>query len=101
VAFVDSPWDGSASRFPDTASYCKSCLIDENEPGQDKVQAKCSLPVSEPNGDVNVNALSAAAGRLGQTKASPASKKKAARKLLNLYRQAKKDVPDTLKNMAQ
>jgi hypothetical protein len=101
MAIVDKPWDGSASRWPDTASYCKSCLIDENEAGQDKVQSKCHLPVKEPNGDINKNALGAAAARLGQTKTSPANKKAAARKLRALYNQANMPVPDSLKNMAQ
>lgn len=101
MAIVDKPWDGSASKYPNTASYCNACLIDENEPGQDKVQAKCSLPVKEPNGDINKNALSAAAARIGQVKTSPANKKKAARKLKSLYGQANMDVPDSLKRLAQ
>lgn len=102
MAIVDKPWDGSASRWPDTASYCDSCLVNENTGDRaDWVQSKCSLPATEPNGDINKNALSAAAARIGQVKTSPANKKKAARKLKSLYGQANMPVPDSLKRLAQ
>lgn len=105
MATTDKSWDGSASRWPDTESFCKSCLIDENESGQDKTQANCKLPVYEPNGDVNSNAVHAAAAALaggrGGVKASPASKKSAAKKLIRLYGQIKDEPPDSLKKMAQ
>jgi len=103
MAISNAPWDGSASRWSDTASYCKSCLIDENEPGtpsDKKVQSKCHLPVYEPGGALNKNGLSAAAGRLMQTQTSPANKKAAARKLKRLYAEAKMDVPDSVKRVA-
>lgn len=101
--FVDRPWDGSASRFDTPASYCSSCLIDENEGGA-KVKALCHLPVKEPSGEVNVNALGAAAaalagGRGGGVQAKPASKAAAARKLRGLYARLQRPVPDSLKNM--
>lgn len=101
MAIVDKAWDGAASRWPDTASYCRACLINENtgDPAN-WTQDKCHLPVREPNGDINKNGLSAAAGRLIQTKTSPANKKAAAKKLKALYGEAKMDVPDSLKNMA-
>lgn len=106
MAVTDAAWDGSASRWPDTASYCKSCLIDTNEPGEDKVQANCKLPIKEPNGDINKNALGAAAGALagargGLTNVSAADKKKAAKALMRAYAEAKMDAPPSLKSMAQ
>lgn len=105
MSVVNKPWDGSASRWPDTTSYCKSCLIDLNEPGKDKVQSLCKLPIKEPNGDINSNALGAAAGALNGARNSlkgvpAAAKKAAARKLRAAYGEAKMDVPDSLKNMA-
>lgn len=105
MAVTDKPWDGSASRWPDTDAYCQSCLIDTNAAGQDKVQANCKLPYKEPNGDINSNALGAAAAALagargGLKDVSPADKKKAARALMNAYNQAKMPPPDSLKNMA-
>lgn len=105
MATTSKAWDGSASRWPDTDSFCKSSLIDENPDGQNKVQSLCKLPVYEPNGDLNVNAVHAAAASLaggrGGVKASPASKKAAARKLVKIYGQLQEDVPDSIKNMAQ
>jgi hypothetical protein len=106
MAVTDKAWDGSASRWPDTDGYCKSCLIDTNQAGQDKIQANCKLPIREPNGDINKNALPAALGALmgarnKLTNVSPADKKKAARALMSAYREAQMDVPDSLKNLAQ
>lgn len=106
MAVTDSPWDGSASRWPSTEDFCKSCLIDTNEAGKDKTQANCKLPIKEPNGDINKNALGAAAAALagargGLKDVSPADKKAAARKLLRAYGEAKMDPPPSLKNLAQ
>lgn len=103
--FTDSPWDGAASKYKDTDAYCSACLIDENAAGAKKVENKCHLPVKEPSGAYNKNALRSAAGALqgsrGNTvQASPASKKKAARALLRLMSEAKMTPGDGLKNMA-
>ena len=98
----NSPWNGAASRFADANAYCKSCLIDENE--GEKVIAKCKLPVKEPSGAVNRNAVHAAAAALaggrGGVNASPASKKSAAKKLVRLYGEIGDEVPDSIKRMA-
>lgn len=106
MATTDKPWNGSASRWPDTASYCKSCLVDLNPSGQDKTQDNCKLPIREPNGDINANALSSALGALngargGLQDVPVVARKKAAKALLSAYREAKLDVPDSLKNLAQ
>ncbi len=105
MAVTSKSWDGSASRYPDSSAYCSACLIDTNAPGADKVQANCKLPIREPNGDINSNALSAAAAALagargGLKDVSPADKKKAAKALMRAYGEAKMDVPPSLKNMA-
>jgi hypothetical protein len=107
MAITDKPWDGSASRWPDIASYCESCLLDLNPPGtpsDKKTQANCKLPIKEPNGDINTNALSPALGALngargGLKDVSPQDRKAAARKLAGAYRAAKLDLPDSLKRM--
>lgn len=99
---TNKAWDGSASRWPDSASFCKSCLIDENTSGSDKVQAKCHLPIYEPDGTLNLNALGPAVGALAGARgqsvdATPASKQKAAAKLRSIYTQLKRPIPDTIK----
>lgn len=101
-AVTRKPWNGSASRFEDD-EYKRSCLIDRG--GDAPIKERCSLPVLEPNGDVNVNALGAAAAVLagargGLRSVSAADKAKAARKLMRLYMQADMDPPDSLRRVA-
>lgn len=107
MAVTDQKWDGSASRWSDAESYCNSCLINTNPPGSkpaDWTKDACKLPAREPNGDINTHALASAAavlnGGMGGLKGVSASDKAAAaRKLKNLYAQAKMDVPPALKGM--
>lgn len=105
MAITNKPWDGSASKYPDTDAYCAACLIDDNPAGKDKVQALCKLPIKEPNGDINSNALPAALGALNGARnalkgVSTSNKKKAARALMRAYHLAQMDVPQTLKDLA-
>jgi len=87
--FTDKPWDGSASRYKDTDAYCAACLIDLNEPGKDKIQANCKLPVREPDGTYNKNAIRNALARISQLKGVPAKElADAKKKLASLAKQA-------------
>lgn len=91
-------WNGSPSRFTDE-EYQRSCLI--CRPGDEPPKTRCSLPVLEPNGDVNKNALASAAARLNQvTGVTGAMRASAARKLVRYYRQAEMDPPEQLRAMA-
>jgi hypothetical protein len=105
ATFTDQPWNGAASRFKDSAAFCSACLIDENPSGQPKTQALCKLPVKEPDGRYNKNAIQAAAGALqgsrGGVQASADSKKSAARTLVRLMGEAKMQAGDGLKKLAQ
>ena len=90
TTFTDKPWNGSASRFTDE-QYKSSCLI--CEPQCDGTPKKCChLPVKEPGGAVNKNALSSALGALHGSrtpmKISSELKNKAMNKLKSLYKQA-------------
>jgi Escherichia/Staphylococcus phage prohead protease len=96
-AVVNRPWDGSASRFEDD-EYQRSCLV--CRPGDEPPKTRCSLPVLEPNGDLNRNGVHAAAGRLSQTGLSPELKAQAARKLVRLYRQLGEAPPPAVVAMA-
>ena len=101
-AVVRKPWNGDASRFEDD-EYKRSCLIDRG--GDAPVKERCSLPVLEPNGDVNANALGAAAAVLagargGLRGVSTEAKAKAARKLMRYYSQADMEPPDSLRRVA-
>ncbi len=101
----NKPWSQiSASDYADTDAYCKACLIDLNPPGQDKVQANCKLPVYEPEGALNRNAVHAAAGALagarGGVQAPPDARRKAARALVRLYRELEEEPSEAVRRLA-
>lgn len=101
----NKPWGNiSESDYKDAASFCKASLIDLNEPGAEKVKAKCKLPVYEPGGALNRNAVHAAAAALagarGGVDAPMEEKRKAARKLIRLYRELDEEPPDSIKRLA-
>jgi HK97 family phage prohead protease len=96
-AKTDSPWDGSPARFTDE-EYQRSAVVCRE--GDDPPKSRCSLPVLEPNGDLNTNALVAAASRIHQTSLPMDEKARAARKLVRLYRQAQMEPPPRLLSLA-
>lgn len=103
--FTNKPWDGSANRWPDAASYADSSLINLNTGARSNwTKANVKLPIQEPSGEYNVNAIHSAAsvlsGGMGGVQAPPAAKKAAARKLAALYGRMKEDVPPSIKQMA-
>jgi hypothetical protein len=104
MAFSDKPWGSiSESDYKDANAFCAACLIDLNE-GRDKTKDKCKLPIKEPGGAYNRNAIHAAAAALagarGGVNAPTDEKRKAARKLLSLYREMNEDAPESLYRIA-
>jgi HK97 family phage prohead protease len=102
-AVTKAAWDGSPARFTD-AEYERSTLF--CRPGDGPVKDRCSLPVLEPDGTLNANALGAAAGALagarGGLRNVPAGMRAtAAAKLLRYYGQAKMDPPPSLRALAR
>jgi hypothetical protein len=107
VAFSNRPWSQiKESDYRDAAAFCSACLIDLNPPGGDKSKGDCKLPVKEPGGAVNINAVHAAAAALagarGGVQAPTDKKRAAAKRLVNYYGQDKNGppAPDSLKRMA-
>lgn len=101
ASISNAPWDGSPSRFDTPEAYCASCLIDLNDGA--KTKSMCMLPVKEPGGAINKNALGPAWGALrGARNASIPDREKgpAARKLIGYYQQAGMDVPPEMRTMA-
>lgn len=105
MPFSDKPWGSvSESDYKTAEQFCSACLIDLNPPGKEKIKGKCKLPVKEPGGTYNRNAIHAAAavlaGARGGVQAPPEAKRAAARKLIRLYREMEEEPPESLRRMA-
>jgi HK97 family phage prohead protease len=103
VATTEQAWDGSAARYTDEQYRAATLFC---RPGDGPVKQRCSLPVLEPDGTLNVNALGAAAaalagGRSPLADVTRADKAAAARKLIRYYNQAGKEPPAGLRAIAQ
>lgn len=88
MPFTTASWDGSAGRWPDAASYCRSSLVDNNPSGAEKTKSECHFPVKAPGSDVyNVNALRAVVGGRGAQANFPGAEaaRARARRLLAEY----------------
>lgn len=100
-AVTDAPWDGSASRYSIEQWKAATLIGPLGDPGS---KSSYKLPVLEPNGDVNSNAVHSAAAELaggrGGVDAPGPEKAQAAKKLVSLYRQLKSDPPDSLSKLA-
>lgn len=97
-AIVRGPWNGAASRYDDE-QWERACILDRGAQFETAKQ-RFAFPVLEPNGDLNVNGMHAAAGRMNQAQATPSAKSAAARKLVRYYRQAQEPPPPALVAMA-
>lgn len=94
----DASWDGSPSRFTDE-EYARSCVLDRG-PSVSTVKERYSLPVREPDGTMNRNAVHAAAARISQMEAPAKVIAKAARTLVALYKLLDEDPPASLVKLA-
>ena len=99
-----SPWDASVWDGKPAGQYCAACLIDENPKGAKKVKDKCHLPVKKPGSKkYNLRAVFAAAGGRGITRlkgVSAEAKRKAARRIISLYRKAGEIAPASIYRIA-
>lgn len=84
----ERPWDGSASRFT-PEQWRRSCLLDTGQ-GEPDSKNRYKLPVREPDGTLNRNAVHAAASALaggrGGVQATAEQIAAAKRKLASLYK---------------
>jgi HK97 family phage major capsid protein/HK97 family phage prohead protease len=95
---TDKPWDGSSSRFTDQ-EYARSCVLDRGA-SVSNAKERYSLPVREPDGTLNRNAVHAAAQRIAQVSAPGDVVAAAARALVALYRQLGEQPPESLAKLA-
>ncbi len=105
MPFSDKPWSQfSDSDYADADALCTASLIDLNKPGEAKVKSLCKLRVKEPGGTLNRNGIHAAVvalvGGRGGVNAPPEEKRKAAKRLMGLYREMQEEPPESLKRMA-
>lgn len=103
IATTGKAWDGSPARFTDE-QYRRATLFCRG--GDAPPKQDCSLPVLEPDGTLNTNALGAAAAALagargGVANASQAMKAAAARKLVRYYNAAGVEPPESLLALAR
>jgi len=94
---TDEPWDGAASRFDDD-QWKRSCVVDTGE--GDTAKERYKVPIREPDGTLNVNALGPAAAALngarGGIKASADAIAAGKKKLAAAYKEAGKTPPDSI-----
>ena len=102
MPFSDKPWSNFSESDYTPEQWIKACLIHMTASPKTKSDAK--LPVREPDGMLNKNAIHAAAAALagarGGVDAPPAAKKSAARKIISLYREMKEQAPDSVYRVA-
>ena len=105
MAISNKPWGSiSEADYKSASAFCGACLIDLNPSGEEKVKSRCKLPVYEPGGALNRNAVHAAAGVLagarGGVQAPAEEKRKAARKIARFYGQLEEELPEAVKRLA-
>lgn len=95
-------WDASPDRFgPD--EWRNSCLLDTGS-GDRESKDRYRLPVREPDGSLNINAMGEAAtaleGARGGVTATDEERRGAARRLVRLYAEADAEAPESLRQVA-
>ncbi len=95
-AIGDKPWSDFSQADYSIEQWRKACVVHPDAPSENKGDYK--LPIREPNGDLNSNAVHAAAGRVHELQG--ASKSQAAKALLTAYGQLKEDPPKDLASLA-
>jgi hypothetical protein len=99
VPVSNRPWGNiTEADYVSAAAFCSASLINMNTgPSSGWTKGACKLPVKEPGGAINRNAVHAAAsvlaGGRGGVNASPEAKRAAARRLVAIYRNDLKEEP--------
>src|SRR5690606_15411365 len=94
-AITDAEWDGSASRFTNE-EWVRSTVVDRGE-DYETDKERYAVPIREPNGDLNRNAVHNAAARIDQVEgASDEAIAEGKRALVAAYRQLEEDPPESL-----
>lgn len=99
VSFSNTPWSNFTQSDYTPEQWRDACLVHLSDGGNEKEAYK--LPIKEPSGKINWNAVQAAASRIDQLKDISASQiTRAAKTLMSLYRQAGKSAPPNIRKAA-
>lgn len=93
-AISDAEWDGDASRFNDE-QWQRSTIVDRGEEF-DTAKERYAVPIKEPNGDLNRNAVHNAAARIDQVDAPEDAVEAGKRALVAAYRQLDEEPPEAI-----
>jgi hypothetical protein len=97
----NSPWGQFSEADYDVEQWHNACIIHLHD-GAPESKEQCKLPVREPDGTLNRNAVHAAAGALagarGGVQAPPDAKRRAAATLRGLYADLEEQPPPNLSN---
>ncbi len=106
----NKPWSGFSESDYTPEQFANACIIDLNPSGKTPVKDLCYLPYKEPDGTPNVNGLMAAAGGRGLLRIKKpdslsaeqwaTEKRKAARKIIALYKQVGRVAPESIYRVA-
>lgn len=101
-AVTDKSWNGDSSRFTPEEWRKSTILHRKSTEGQDPLTKSLhSLPILEPNGDLNRNAVHAAAGRINQVTNATSEEIAAAKKRLrSAYNRLNEDPPESVQATA-
>lgn len=98
----NKPWSQFSQADYTPEQWRRACLL---HLADDDVKDHHKLPVREPDGTLNRNAVHAAAavlaGARGGVDAPAEAKRKAARKLIALYRELEEEPPASLRRLAE
>lgn len=99
VEVSDRPWSDFSQADYTPEQWRRACLIDTGE-GDPDSKSRYKLPVREPDGTINRNAVHAAAARIGQVDAPQELIREAARTLARIYREIGDEPPESLLDLA-
>jgi phage head maturation protease len=102
VAISDRPWSDFSQADYTPEQWRRACAVDTSE-GDPGSKERYKVPLKEPDGTLNRNAVHAAAAGHGLgavTGISSEIRRKAAKKIIAAYREMGEEVPESMMSMA-
>lgn len=103
MAISNKPWGDFTEADYTLEQWHRACLVHLHD-GDPTAKSQCKLSVREPDGTLNRNGIHAAAAALAGARtpldAPPEQKRRAARELVRLYKQAQEVAPESTYRIA-